>query len=184
MKQYMDAKSASFRRSLFLIVLVLVAAALALPALAAANSGECSTNPANRELDFWLGNWAVTYPGVTSEATSAVSLDLDKCLVAENWNGGKGHSGRNMLAYSADDKSWHGMFADNEGRVHVFKGKVTAGVGEFQGPSVGPNGEAVLNRIKVIRKTPDKVEQLWEKSTDNGANWKTVFQGEYSRRKP
>jgi hypothetical protein len=60
---------------------------------------------------------------------------------------------------------------------------VTSGVAEFQGPSVGPNGETVLNRIKVIRETPDKVEQLWEQSTDNGATWKTVFQGEYSRRK-
>lgn len=183
MKQYMDAKPGWFRCSLFLIVVVLVVATPAIPAFAAANSGECFTNPANRELDFWLGNWAVAYPGISSGASSTVSLDLDKCLIVETWNGGKGHSGKNMLAYSADDKSWHGLFADNEGRVHVFAGKVTSGVAEFQGPSVGPNGEAVLNRIKVIRKTPDKVEQLWEKSTDNGANWKTVFQGEYSRRK-
>ena len=183
MKQNVDGKPGSFRYSLFLVVMALVAAALAIPALAAASSGECSTNPANRELDFWLGNWAVAYPGVTSGATSMVSLDLDKCLIVENWDGGHGHSGRNILAYSADDKSWHGMFADNEGRVHVFEGKVTSGVAEFQGPSVGPNGEAVLNRIKVIRKTSDEIEQLWEKSTDNGANWKTVFQGEYSRRK-
>jgi hypothetical protein len=104
-------------------------------------------------------------------------------MIVENWNGHSGHSGKNMLAYSADDKSWHGMFADNEGRVHVFEGKVTSGVAEFQGPSVGPRGEAVINRIKVIREAPDKVEQVWEKSTDNGATWKTVFQGEYSRRK-
>lgn len=182
MKEYLDAKPGSFRRSLFLIALVLVAATLAVPVLAATNSGECSTNPANRQLDFWLGNWAVTYPGATSGATSTVSLDLDKCLIVENWKGDKGHSGRNMLAYRADDKSWHGLFADNEGRVHVFEGKVTPGVAEFQGPSVGPNGETILNRIRVIRKAPDEIEQLWEKSTDNGANWKTVFQGEYSRR--
>jgi hypothetical protein len=183
MKQYIDAKPGWFPRSLPLLVVVLVAATLAIPALAATNPGECSTNPANRQLDFWLGNWAVTYPGATPGATSTVSLDLDKCLIVENWNGDSGHSGRNMLAYSADDKSWHGMFADNEGRVHVFEGKVTSGLAEFQGPSVGPSGEAVLNRIKVIRETPDKLEQVWEKSTDKGANWKTVFQGEYSRRR-
>lgn len=183
MKQSVNANPGSFRCALLLIVVVLIVATPAISAWAAANSGECSTNPANRELDFWLGNWTVTYPSATSSAMSTVSLDLDKCLIVENWNGGKGHSGKNMLAYSADDKSWHGMFADNEGRVHVFEGKVTSGVAEFHGPSVGPNGEAVLNRIKVIRETPDKVEQLWEQSTDSGANWKTVFQGEYSRRK-
>jgi hypothetical protein len=169
--------------SFFLIAVVLVVTTPAVPALAAANSDECSTNPANRELDFWLGHWAVTYPGATPTATSTVSLDLDKCLIVENWNGDKGQRGKNMLAYSADDKAWHGIFADNEGRVHVFEGKVTSGLAEFHGSSVGPNGEAVLNRIKVIRETPDKVEQLWEQSTDNGRTWKTVFQGEYSRRK-
>jgi len=183
MKQYIDAKAGSFRCALFLIAVVFVVSTPAIAALAAANSGECSKNPANRAFDFWLGNWAVTYPGATSGARSTVSLDLGQCLIVESWNGGKGHSGKNMLAYSGDDKSWHGMFADNEGRVHVFEGKVTAGGAEFQGPSVGRNGETVLNRIKVVRKTPDKVEQLWEQSTDNGANWKMVFHGEYSRRK-
>jgi hypothetical protein len=183
MKHSMNQKAGSLRCAIFLIAVVLFVTTPAIPVWAAANSGECSTNPANRGLDFWLGNWTVAYPGATFGATSTVSLDLDKCLVVENWNGGKGHSGKNMLAYSADDKSWHGMFADNEGRVHVFAGKVTSSVAEFQGPSVGPNGEAVLNRIKVTRETQDEVEQRWEQSTDKGATWKTVFQGKYSRRK-
>jgi len=183
MKLFMDAHPGSLRRALLIIVVVVVVAMPAMSAWAAANPGECSKNPANRELDFWLGNWTVTYPSATSSAMSAVSLDLDRCLVVENWNGGKGHSGKNVLAYSGDDKSWHGIFADNEGRVHVFEGRVTSGVAEFHGASVGPDGGTVLNRIKVIRETPDKVEQLWEQSTDNGANWKTVFQGEYSRRR-
>jgi hypothetical protein len=28
---------------------------------------------------------------------------------------------------------------------------------------------------------PNKVEQMWEKSTDNGTTWNVVFRGEYSR---
>jgi hypothetical protein len=39
-----------------------------------------------------------------------------------------------------------------------------------------------LNRVKVIRLNPNKVEQTWEKSNDNGATWSVVFRGEYSRR--
>ncbi len=183
MKQQMESKPGSFSSVLFLFT-VFVVVLLPFHAWAAANSGVCSTNPANRELDFWLGHWTVTYPGAASEASSTVSLDLNKCLVVEAWNGGDGHSGTNMLAYSADDKSWHGMFADSEGRVHVFEGNVISGVAEFHGPSTGPNGETVSNRIKLTREAPDKVEQLWQQSTDNGANWKTVFQGQYSRKKP
>ena len=77
------------------------------------------------------------------------------------------------------------MFADNKGRVHVFtSGKVASGTAEFEGTGRGPNGESVLNRVKVIRLNPNKVEQTWEKSTDNGANWNVVFRGEYSRANP
>ena len=122
--------------------------------------------------------------GPPAASTSTVSLMLDKCLLIERWDGGRGHTGENMFAYSSDDKSWHGMFADNQGRVHVFKGKVTSGSAEFYGPSRGPNGEAVLNRIRVVRTSRDKVEQSWEKSADNGSTWTTEFRGEYQRTNP
>jgi hypothetical protein len=151
-------------------------------ALAAPDSGACSTNPENRQMDFWIGDWTVTYPGMAGSAASKVSLDLDKCMVIESWDGGKGHTGKNMFAYSADDQGWHGLFADNQGRVHAFEGKVSAGLAEFTGSSRGAKGQTVWNRIKVVRVAADKVEQSWEKSTDNGATWTIEFHGEYSRK--
>lgn len=153
-------------------------------ALAAVDSKPCAADSESRQLDFWLGDWTVTYPGMPGSAASKVSLDLDQCLLVESWHGEKGHNGKNLFAYSADDKSWHGMFVDNQGRVHVFDGKVAQGSAEFTGPSRGPNGRAVLNRIKVIRLAADKVVQSWEKSTDNGVTWTMEFHGEYSRNNP
>src|SRR5215471_12833777 len=93
-------------------------------AWAAGDAERCSTNSESRQLDFWVGDWTVTYPGMVGSATSKVSLALDQCLLTETWDGGTGHSGKNMFAYSADDKNWHGMFADSQGRVHVFEGRV------------------------------------------------------------
>jgi hypothetical protein len=156
--------------------------ALSMPA--AADAEPCPANSDSRRLDFWLGDWSVTYPGASALSTSKVFLDLDQCLVVENWTGGRGHSGKNLFAYSSDDRSWHGMFADNEGRVHVFEGKVAPGSAEFYGPSRGPDGQVVLNRTKVIRVGRDKVEQTWEKSTDKGVKWTIAFSGEYSRKNP
>jgi hypothetical protein len=153
-------------------------------AFGATEPGSCSTNSDSRRLDFWLGEWTVTYPGVTTPSLSNVSLELDKCLLVESWDGGRGHSGKNMFAYSSDDKSWHGMFADNQGRVHEFKGKVEPGSAEFFGPSTSADGKTVLNRVQVIRMDADKVQQTWEKSSDNGATWTMEFRGEYSRKKP
>jgi hypothetical protein len=75
------------------------------------------------------------------------------------------------------------MFADNEGRVHLFEGKVAAGLADFRGSSRGRNGEAELHRITISRLSADRVEQVWEKSSDNGATWAKVFDGVYTRRK-
>ena len=156
-----------------------------LPTFAAADPMSCSASPERQQFDYWLGDWTITYPGAPGGSKSKVYLTLDKCVLVESWDGGKGHKGENVFAYSSDDGNWHGMFADNQGRVHVFKGTVTPGLAEFYGPSRGPNGAAtVLNRIRVVRVTADKVKQSWEKSADNGATWTVEFQGEYSRNKP
>ena len=183
MKQERAICTARFFR--ILLFLIGIAASLPINVFAAADVGACATNSENRQLDYWLGNWTVSAPGSAPNATSKVYLSLDKCLVVESWDGGRGHSGQNTFAYSPDDKSWYGIFADNQGRAHVFtEGKVLAGSAEFHGTSRGSTGETVLNRVKVVRITPNKVEQTWEKSTDNGANWNVVFRGEYSRANP
>jgi hypothetical protein len=169
----------SLRKTLVLttiLVLLLTAASLV-----AASTAPCAT-PEHKQFDFWLGNWKIGAPGSSATAHSTVTASLDQCLIVENWDGGRGHSGQNLFGYSADDNTWYGMFADNEGRVHVFtSGKVSAGTAEFEGTSRGSNGETVLNRVTILRHNPNRVEQIWQKSTDNGKTWNTVFSGEYSR---
>jgi hypothetical protein len=173
----------SSRCRLIPFLLAIACFCLAAPSVVLAqDSPACVANPESRQLDFWLGDWTVSYPGMPATSSSKVHLWLDKCLVVESWVGGKGHTGENMFAYSSDDKSWHGMFADNEGRVHIFEGKVAQGSAEFTGSSRGPNGEAVLNRVKVVRLSDRSVKQTWEKSRDNGATWSMEFQGDYTRK--
>jgi hypothetical protein len=179
-----DPRISLWFRSFLFIVAVGCAFVSAPSTLGATGSESCSANPESRQMDFWLGDWTVTYPGMPGNANSKVHLELDKCLIVESWDGGKGHKGENMFAYSDDDKNWHGMFADNQGRVHAFEGKVANGTGEFTGPSRGPDGQTVLNRIKIVRVNANKVEQSWEKSKDNGVTWTLEFHGEYTRSNP
>ena len=174
-------------RRLFVLVLIAGWTALAASASAATGPGTCAGDSETRQLDYWLGNWSMTNPHASSGATSSskVSLSLDKCVFVEHWDSAKGHVTEKTFAYSPDDKNWYGMFVDNEGRAHVFtQGKVTSGTAEFDGPSRGPNGEAVLNRLKIVRVGANKVEESWEKSTDNGTNWKLVYRAEYMRTNP
>ena len=104
-------------------------------------------------------------------------------MIVESWAGAGNHGGKTIFAYSPEDHSWYGMFADNEGRVHLFReGKVANGSAEFQGTSRGPNGETILNRVRIVRASADKVEQTWEKSWDNGTTWKLAYRGQYTRK--
>jgi hypothetical protein len=179
-------KTAKLRNILGLGACVTAFGLVAPSAFAAADSQQpCSADSESRQLDFWLGTWNITYPGAPGGSTSTVKLVLDKCEIVESWEDAQGHKGENRFAYNYENKSWHGMFADNRGHVHVFiDGKVSDGSAEFSGPSRDPDGHTTLHRIRVTRASPNKVHQIWEKSSDNGATWTTVFHGEYSRKNP
>src|SRR5215475_5659956 len=75
----------------------------------------CSANVESRQLDYWLGNWNIAVPGRTADnnSKSKVYLSLNKCVLIESWQDGRGHAGENVFAYSAENKRWYGMFADN-----------------------------------------------------------------------
>lgn len=185
MKKHEALRSSTWSGVWLLLVGLCIWPAMTVHAFAAAGPGACAASTDSRQFDFWIGDWTIAAPGGSSSSTSKVSLSLDQCLLMEKWDGGKGHSGENMFAYSADDKNWYGMFADNMGRAHVFTGgHVASGVAEFNGTNRGPHGEGVLDKVRVVRIAPNKVEQTWEKSTDNGATWTTVFRGEYTRSNP
>jgi len=158
--------------------------AAALPALGADEAATCAASADARQLDFWLGDWLVGSPGMAGKGHSTVHLSLDKCMTIESWGSDtSNHNGENTLAYNAEDKSWYGLFVDNQGRVHMMKGNVTPGSAALQGPARDENGRAVLKRVRIVRVSADSVEQIWEKSADNGVSWATDFKMEYVRGK-
>lgn len=160
--------------------LVLVAGLCCGNAFAATDAEPCAASLETRQLGYWLGNWA-TGSGA-EKATSKVFFSLDKCVFVEHWENAKGHVTEKTFAYSPEEKNWYGMFVDNEGRAHVFlDGKVSSEKAEFHGPSRGPNGETVLNRLQVIHVPPDSMQEVWEKSNDNGVTWTTAYRVQYSR---
>jgi hypothetical protein len=174
-----------FRIRMSLVVIAGCLCFAAPSAFSATEPGPCAADSAIRQFDYWLGDWVISTNEKPGTATSKVYLSLDKCAIIESWSDGKGHAGENIFAYSFDDHSWRGMFVDNRGHAHVFvDGKVADGTAEFDGPSRGENGDAVLNRIKIVRLDANQVKQTWEKSTDNGSTWTTLFSGAYSHKNP
>lgn len=141
----------------------------------------CATNPVAHQLDFWLGNWSVD----AGRGRSDVHLSLDNCEVVESWaSNTTDHRGENTIAYNSEEKTWYGLFVDNRGRAHIFSGTVADGSAEFRSPGRDENGTTVLKRVRVVRVNPRTVDQIWEKSADNGATWAPDFKMEYLRKAP
>jgi hypothetical protein len=66
----------------------------------------------------------------------------------------------------------------------MFSGTVADGSAEFQSPGRNENGTTVLKRVRVVRVNQQTVDQIWEKSADNGATWAPDFKMEYLRKAP
>jgi hypothetical protein len=175
--------ASSFAKSWVCLALAFSLACLGWPKAAISAESGCASVETARKLDFWLGEWSVTHAGSTRVATSRVVLSLDSCLVTENWDDREGHSGVSEFAYSDEEKKWHGFFADNKGRAHTLAGMTAVAKSvQLQGDSIGDSGQTVIDRVSIIQIAPDQVQQLWEKSADNGATWSVVYRGEYKRK--
>lgn len=141
----------------------------------------CASDPAARQLDYWLGDWSVD----SGRGRSDVHLSLDKCQVVESWaSNTSDHRGENTIAYNSEEKIWYGLFVDNHGRAHMLSGTVGNGSAAFQGLGRDENGATVLKRVRVVRVNPQTVDQIWEKSGDQGTTWTTDFKMEYLRKTP
>lgn len=140
----------------------------------------CSADAHRRGLDFWLGEWTVKSPGGNT-GTSRVHAALGQCVVIEEWGNGS-LEGENLFAFDAPRQVWRGFVANSAGGLHVLEGTVVDREARFDADaSPGSNG-AVRRRVRIVRLSPDRVEQVWEKSDDGGAHWTTEYRGEYSRR--
>jgi hypothetical protein len=168
----------------FLFLTGMLSQLVTLPARAAGDAAPCAANSDARQLDYWLGDWAVASPGMAGKGHSNVHLSLDQCAIIESWGSDtSNHRGENTIAYNSEEKAWYSLFIDNHGRVHAMKGTVTPGGAEFVGPARDENGRAILKKVKVVRLNADAVEQVWERSVDNGASWTTDFKMEYAHKK-
>jgi hypothetical protein len=159
---------------------VIIAIAQTSMPIPASEAGRCADSAAHRALEFRIGTWAIASPSGTSEGTSVIRYDLDRCVVVEEWDGIRDR-GRNIDAYNDDDHAWHRLFVDAQGRVHVFEGTGGGASIAYRGTSRDGTGKTELNRLTIRSTGRDGMTEVWRQSLDGGATWRTVFEGRYTR---
>jgi tetratricopeptide (TPR) repeat protein len=142
-----------------------------------------------RQFDFWLGNWDVFGPAGQKIGTNSITSINDGCVLYESWRDARGGTGNSFNYYETKTKRWHQFWvsANNsaplsaapDGTPMPMSGGLVDGAMVLQSPA----GVKPRNRWTWSKVEGGKVRQHAEQSDDDGATWKTLFDGLYVKQK-
>lgn len=151
----------------------------------------CRTSAQSRQFDFWVGDWTVTPfqapPGAAAPllGTNRVDLELEQCMLVENWAAAApgGGRGKSINFYDTNRGKWRQVWVADGGSSLDYTGEFRDGAMRFEGWTQGPNGARVLQKLTFFPIHADTVRQLFETSADSGRTWQPGFDGRYVRRR-
>lgn len=170
---------------LLTVILTVGLAVLSVAEPGAAQPVNCETEPMNRELDFWIGDWDV-YANGQLAGRNRIEPTLDGCALTERWTSARGSSGVSLNWVDRSTEAtprWRQLWVDASGQTLDYThGEYSDGAMRFQGRTLGEEGEPVLQRLVFVNVAPDTVRQQFSSSRDNGESWEPGWEGLYVRR--
>lgn len=133
-----------------------------------------------RQFDFWLGEWDVMQNGKIAGRNRIRSI-LDGCAISEEWSGTGGFKGTSLNFYNAENKRWHQTWIDSQGQSLSLDGQIEGASMALQG--TGADGTS-RHRITWTPMDDATVRQFWQVQNAAGGEWKTLFDGRYTRVAP
>ena len=177
-----------WQMSIPLLAILLSVSASAGQATAAQNPPPCA-QPEQKEFDFWVGDWDLTWPGSKpgeiAHGTNTIKRVMDGCVVAESFSGGDSIPlrGMSVSAFDARTHRWKQTWVDNQGAYLDFTGEFRDGKMILGREAVRPNGAHVLQRMVYKNIAADEFDWSWELSKDNGKTWQVQWPIHYKRRR-
>jgi len=149
----------------------------------AARAAAC-TSPEFRQFDFWVGEWEVTKRDGQIAGVNHITPILRGCVLHEDWRGAQGGTGQSFNIYDAATGKWRQTWVADDGVVLLLEGGLVDEEMVLTGrrPSRQRPGTTILDRVTWTPLAGGDVRQLWEISEDDGATWRTVFDGRYAKR--
>lgn len=173
-------RKTSTRLLLTIALLCFALGAQSVQPAAAAPANTCA-KPENRQFDFWVGDWRVVDPAGKPQGTNLVTLIQNRCVLQEHWQGTDGSAGTSFNLYDRSTKRWHQTWVDNSGGILLLNGGLVNGAMVMTQSRTLRPGSRIIERIAWTKLGPNKVRQLWDRSSDGGKTWRVVFDGIYIR---
>jgi len=139
-------------------------------------------SPESRQLDFWLGDWDLTY-GDGGKGRNRITKILDGCAILEEFNGAPGVklNGRSLSMFDKPSGKWKQTWVDDSGAYLDFVGGMEGGR-MVLAREAERGGQKFLTRMVFQDVAPDSLTWLWQRSNDRGASWTTLWEIRYRRR--
>jgi hypothetical protein len=137
------------------------------------------------ELDFWLGEWQVSWDG--GHGTNRLTRILgDQVLLEEfeeapSGDGSPPLHGRSWSVFDPVRGLWRQTWVDNQGSYLDLAGETVDGRFAF-GRAAPERGPTARQRMVFRDVEPDRFRWTWESSPDDGATWVTRWEIAYTRR--
>jgi Protein of unknown function (DUF1579) len=146
------------------------------------------TLPQQKQLEFWVGEWDLTWPGQnageTAHGTNTIRRIMDGCVVQENFSGGDSMPLRGTSVSTFDSRSghWKQTWVDNQGGYLDFVGDFKDGQMILQREAVGPGGAHLQQRMVWKNISATELDWSWESSKDGGKTWQVNWPIHYKRK--
>ena len=147
----------------------------------------CS-GPEYRQLDFWVGDWDLTWPGPSGQPElhghNLITRELDDCVVHEHFSdqAQPPFQGTSLSVYSASLGKWQQTWVDTQGSYLDFVGEFKDGQMIF-GRESTQKGKKIMQRMVFKNIKADSLDWSWEQSDDGGTTWKVMWPIHYARKK-
>jgi hypothetical protein len=141
-----------------------------------------------KQLDFWVGEWELTWPGEkageTGHGTNSIRRILDGCVVQETFSGGDSMHlrGSSVSIFDSTAGKWKQTWVDNEGGYLDFVGELKDGQMMLQREAVRNDGTKVLQRMVFKNIDANELDWSWEASRDGGKTWQVQWPIHYKRK--
>jgi Protein of unknown function (DUF1579) len=172
------------------IILIIVAAAPTARSQTAASATQpqpCS-DAKQKQLDFWVGEWDLTWPGQNqgevSRGSNSIKRIMDGCVVQENFLAGDSSALRGMSVsiFDATSGKWKQTWVDNQGSYLDFIGEFKDGQMILAREAVRSDGSRFLQRMVFKNISPNEFDWTWENSKDGGKTWTGQWPIHYKRK--
>ena len=132
---------------------------------------DLSQLPPEQQLDFWLGDWHVTW-GDDQHGRNTITRILDSNVIQENFNGAPAMDfrGLSLSVYSPRLGQWRQTWVDSEGNNWAFRGGLQGDEFILATDDVKDDRPIKL-RMVFFNIAQDQLDWRWERSDDNGRTW-------------